>query len=348
MHMREQMDKYNHLYPVFHIRKWVDNGGQVYDKQLKKENKCRVINYKKDFTRQFYYSLGKVDNQLEKRLSVFEHEVAPLIEKIDSAENNVQLTGKELELLKLYCLLCASRHENTCEVIKNDKSGICKSNNYLLGTFRNSTQEEAVGVTSKIVDDFERVSKMRDDTIIDVGNFNGFSTQPLSYYTIGLHLAVVRAAEPIILISDRFCIIENTMDSDHLYSYIPISLKTALLLVKSKYFLNEKAFIETKRRFGEKYGDGTPDEYLSDLFGAEVGDYENRLFCEYYTQSTLEKHIEKETNSIYIKINNLPKEIFRLFNSIYCEDGEKILFCDKDELEFALKHQLQCRDIVIE
>lgn len=47
------------------------------------------------------------------------------------------------------------------------------------------------------------------------------------------------------------------------------------------------------------------------------------------------------------KISCLPKEVFRLFNSIYCEDGEKILFCDKEELGFALTHQLQCRDIVI-
>lgn len=43
----------------------------------------------------------------------------------------------------------------------------------------------------------------------------------------------------------------------------------------------------------------------------------------------------------------LPKEVFRLFNSIYCEDGEKILFCNKEELGFALTHQLQWRDIVI-
>ena len=58
-------------------------------------------------------------------------------------------------------------------------------------------------------------------------------------------------------------------------------------------------------------------------------------------------HIERETNSLYVKISCLPKEVFRMFNSIYCEDGEKILFCDKEELGFALTHQLQCRDIVI-
>ena len=44
--------------------------------------------------------------------------------------------------------------------------------------------------------------------------------------------------------------------------------------MKSKYFINGKTFIETKRRFGEKYGDGMSDEYLSDLFGAEVNPFQ--------------------------------------------------------------------------
>ena len=72
-------------------------------------------------------------------------------------------------------------------------------------------------------------------------------------------------------------------------------------------------------------------------------------FNQHLTKDGIMAHrIEKETNSIYIRINDLPKEVFRLFNSIYCEDGEKILFCDKNELEFALKHKLQCRNIVVE
>lgn len=341
----KRIEEYNHLYPAFHIRKWIDCGGQVYDKTSKKTNKCRVINYKKDFTGKFYYSLGKVDNELEKRLSVFEHEVAPLIDRIDTRKVCVQLSTKELELIKLYCVLCASRQDNTCEVIKNDESCFYKSNNYLFGTFRNATQEEAVSITAKIVDEFERVKSLPDVLGADIGGLKQEGKEALSIFTIGLHISIIRAETPILLVSDRFCIIENTMDSDHLYTYVPISPKTALLLVKSKYYYNKQAFVKTKQRFGEKYGNGYPDAYLSDLFGAEVGDYESCLFCDY--KKTVDEKLEQKAGFLNVEIHTLPKEIFQLFNSIYCEDGEKILFCDKEELDFALTHQLQCRDIVI-
>ncbi len=340
-------EKHNHLYPAFHIRKWADCDGKIYDKDLKKEDKCRTIVYKKDFTKDYYYSLGKIDNALEQRLSIFEHDITPLINRIDAMKESVQLSKKELELVKLYCILCASRHENTCEVIKNDESNVYRSNNYLFGTFRNETQEEVVGVTSNILDEFERLRRIPDDLETDNETLNNQGGQFGSFFTTGLHVSIIRAQDPILLISDRFCILENTMDSDHLYSYIPISPRTALLLVKSKYFYNEEIFLATKHRFGEKYGGGISDGYLSDLFGAEVGDYERCLFCN-YAQSATSNNVEKTNNSITIKIQILPKEIFRLFNSIYCEDGSKILFCDEEELAFALKHQLRCRNIALQ
>lgn len=345
--MGDSKKQNNHLYPVFHIRKWVDAGGQIYDKCSQKENKCRPVYYKKDFSAKYYYSLGREDSTLEDRLSQFEHTIAPLIERIDSAEKSVHLTGKELELIKLYCLLCASRHANTCEVIKSDEANIYRSNDYVFGTHRNETQEDAVDMTTVLVEVYEKMMGKPDDMNAGVGNIR-FGVYSPTIWTAGLHISVVRADTPVILISDRFCILENTIDSDHLYAYIPISPRTALLLVNGEYYFDAETLYETEERFGEKYGGGTPDEYLSELFGAEVGDYEDRLFCEYYSQSSLEKPIEKESNSIYIRINDLPKEVFRLFNSIYCEDGEKILFCDKNELEFALKHKLQCRNIVVE
>ena len=176
-------------------------------------------------------------------------------------------------------------------------------------------------MTTVIVDEYEKMMGMPEDMNAGVGNIRFGIYAPI-IWTAGLHISVVRADAPIILISDRFCILENTIDSAHLYAYIPISPRTALLLVNSEYYFDEETFYETEERFGEKYGDGTPDEYLSDLFGAEVDAYEDRLFCEYYTQPTMAQRIEKETNSIYIRINDLPKEVFRLFNSIYCEDGE--------------------------
>lgn len=150
----------NHLYPAFHIRKWVDVGGQVYDKSSQRKNKCRNINYQKDFTAKFYYSLGKDDSVLEDRLSRFEYTIAPLIERIDSSEKSVYLTGKELELIKLYCLLCANRHANTCEVIKSDEANIYRSNAYVFGTHRNETQKEAVEMTTMIVKEYEKLIEM--------------------------------------------------------------------------------------------------------------------------------------------------------------------------------------------
>ena len=51
-----------------------------------------------------------------------------------NGKNYKELTGKELELLKLYCVLCGSRHSFTSEVIKEDVSGIYQSNNYKYNT----------------------------------------------------------------------------------------------------------------------------------------------------------------------------------------------------------------------
>ena len=52
-----------------------------------------------------------------------------------------------------------------------------------------------------------------------------------------LHLCIFRNTENNIALSDVFAIIENTIDSDHLYTYIPVSPKTALFLVKTKYYI---------------------------------------------------------------------------------------------------------------
>ena len=59
---------------------------------------------------------------------------------------------------------------------------------------------------------------------------------------------------------------------------------------------------------------------------------------------------KEPTENIKVIVRIRPKidrEYDQNTNSIYCEDGEKILFCDQEELDFALTHQLQCRDIVI-
>ena len=333
--------QHNHLYPAFHIREWQKRGGNIYDKRMNGESKIRPID-RYDFSAKYYYSLGEKDDSLENRITTFEKTIAPLISRIESAEGCVPLSKKEVVLLKLYCYLCASRHSNACEVIKEDESGVYQSNHYLFGTFRNETQAEVVSSTEKIVKEFERIAVLPDTTGEEADR------QKSSFFSVctsGLHLSIFRADAPIIIISDRFCILENTMDSDHLYAYVPISPKTALLLVKSEYFYDQTCFERTKKRFGEKYGDGTPDEYLSDLLGAEVDNYENRLFYSAFKDQLMTIRAKKDTDTGFFQIHTLPKEVFRLYNSIYCDDGEKILFCDKAELDFALSHTLQCRTI---
>lgn len=331
----------NHLYPAFHIRKWVDQGGKIYDKKKAVEKRIRRVNPRKDFSAVYYYSLGEKDDGLENRISSFECEIAPLIEQIDTATESVNLKRKQLELLKLYCSLCANRHSNTCEVIKSDESGIYRSNHYLIGTHRIETQKDAVEITTRIVKEFERIREASKKTNQDN------SKQYVNAFTLGLHLAIFRSETPMVMISDRFCILENTIDSDHLFSYIPVSPRTALLLVKSKYYYDFEHFESTCIRFGNKYGLGTPDPYLSDLLGAEVGLYEDRLFRAAYKDELMIEPADDTCESLYVKIQKLPKEVFRLFNSIYCEDGEKVLYCDKKELEYALSHQLNCRDIKV-
>lgn len=340
--------EHNHLYPVFHIKKWIENGGRIFDKEKAKE---RFINYQKDFSFRYYYSLGEHNSELEERLCKFEHYIAPIIKNIDDANDSISLTAKELEILKLYCVLCGSRHNFTSEVIKDDESGIYQSNNYLLGLYRATTQKEAIRVTTQILDDFEKIEGMSNDMETQINPWVVLPGLVYSVFNIGLHIAIVRSEKPLICISDRFCIIENTLDSDFLYSYVPISPQTALFLVKSKYYLDDESFIQTKTRFGINYGSGEADPYLSVILGRYKNfDCEDILFCSYYRflshGNIKETYLTQfKAKKVKIKVNILSDEIFKQYNSIFCEDGKLILFCDKEELKFAIEHPLKCREI---
>lgn len=342
---KNNVKKNNHLYPFFHIKKWINFKGQLYDKQ---KNKIVDIEHN-EFSLPFYYSLGEKNSILEDRIQVFESKIGEIIKRIDEADLDVVLSGKELELLKLYCVLCGSRHEFTCEVIKEDESGIYQSNQYLWGVHRVDTQTQAVEITKQIMDDFRKIDLMKDDIQSWIESNYIEPSYIYSKYTMGMHIVIARAEQPILCISNRFCIIENTMDSDFLYFYVPISPKTALFLVKSKYYLDEKTYYNTLSRFGGKYGNGMPDPYLSVILGENM---EKELLCTYYLVRSCvhvkEFYFEKKkTCSASVRIRKFPKEIFRQYNSIFCEDGDKILFCNKEELEFALRNQLDCRKIEI-
>lgn len=59
-----------------------------------------------------------------------------IIREIDNAENTINLNGKQLYLLKLYCAFCSYRHQFTSEVITDDEFGMYQSNKYLWGVQR--------------------------------------------------------------------------------------------------------------------------------------------------------------------------------------------------------------------
>jgi len=50
-------------------------------------------------------------------------------------------------------------------------------------------------------------------------------------------------------------------------------------------------------------------------------------------------------NEATVKIQEVPLNIARQFNCIFAEDGKKILFTDKNELELTLNNKLLNRNI---
>lgn len=308
--------KLNHLLPRMVIKRWEENNGKIFDKE---KNKIRRVN-KYDYSEKYYYSLGKEDDELENRISTFETYVANILKQLNAAQNSIELTKKDLEILKLYVVLQSCRNNNTSPVIKNDESGIYINNNYFFGVPLVATQEEAVKVTTLICDEFNKIKNSND-------NFDNITSQ----FCLGLHLVIVANENNEFIISETTSIIECTMDSNYLFAYVPISPKLGLILPNSKYYFSEKDIEFTKRRFGNKYGNGKPDSYLSELLS------DNKLV-----------YNGTETNN-KIKLNfvKLVKEEIYSLNSIIYENGNKILFCNESSLEEA-KNKNPVREIYIE
>jgi|SRR5690554_5433466 len=333
----------NHLLPRLIIKKWEKSDGRLYNKKTKRNRKIKY----EDYSKKYYYSLGKVDDVLENRISVFENKIAPILAKVDDAEKVIRLTGKEVELLKLFCVLAACRQDNTSSLIKNDESGIYKDNNYIFGVPLIKTQEEAVGITGRIIDDFDRINALSDSS--EFNNWSRITTKSNnSFYTLGQHLVVLRNENNSNIISDICAVIECTMDSDYLFTYVPISPKTSLVLVKSKYYDNYEEYLFTLQRFGRKYGSGNPDPYISAIFEKR----EHILFNSYSSVRSAvhvnETYIKiKNYNNVVISIKDISLQEIRQFNSIFFEDGEKIVFTNEEELNFAKTIPLNSRNVIL-
>lgn len=336
----EIIKKHNHYYSKFHVKKWKECKGKIFDKATETKRK---IDLRMDFTEEFYYSENEPNNELEDRIGDFEAYIGETIKKIDCAKDTVHLTGKEYELLKLYCVLCANRHHFLTEVIKSDESGIYHSNNYLYGVFSIKNKDEALKMTKHIIEEFESLKKQDE---VQAMIYSPISSFYPCHSTVGLHLEILRRDKPDIIISDRCCLTENTLDSDFLYTYVPVSPFTALVLIKSKYYIDWQKFEYTKQRFGEKYGGGIPDPYLSVVFEGQ----ENLLFSScYLIRSNVhigEAYFKQErAHQVFLKIKEMPTRIVTQMNSMLCEDGELILYCDESALEKALKAKMPYRTV---
>lgn len=301
--------KNNHLLPRMVIKRWKENNGKIYDKE---KNKIRNV-IESDYSKEYYYSLGKVDDKLENRISFFEAYIANILEKLNKSTDSFEISKKDLEILKLYVVLQSCRNNNTSSYITADESGMYQNNNYLFGVPLINTQEEAVELTSSICSEFERIKKGNTDTRVNCvplkENLNLLS------YCYGLHLVIVGNDNDEFLISETTAVIECTMDGDYLFTYVPISPKRGLILAKSKYFYTKKDIEDSKKRLGFKYGP-TPDPYLSVILNDE-----KLIFNGIPNKDTIILSI--------VKLD--PPEIITL-NSVIYQDGQLILFSNEDAL----------------
>ena len=133
-------------------------------------------------------------------------------------------------------------------------------------------------------------------------------------------------------------IICKTIDSNYLYTYVPISPKTSLLLINSSYY-NELNSYYSKL-------DEYDDPYLSLLFN-----YEEDILFHSYNHVRSNVHINEEYlfvekyNMARVLIDKVSEDIFKDFNSIIYSDGTKILFTNEKGLNDAKENKLLYRKI---
>lgn len=303
----------NHLLPRMVIKRWEEHNGKIYDKI---KNKIRKVG-QLDYSEKYYYSLGKIDDTLENRISHFERYIGNLLKELDEAIDSIELSEKDMEILKLYVFLQSCRNNNTSPYILSDESGLYKNNEYIFGVPLVSTQESAVSITSRICDEFERINRLDknakysyDYRFLTGGEINS----PLLW---GLHLVIVNNKNNAFLVSETTSIIECSIDNNFMFAYVPVSPKIGLILAKSKYFYDMNQIEYTKVLFGRKYGNYYPDPRLSEVICDKKLTFNGSIL----------------DGKVKIKFNELSKvEVYNL-NSVIYEDGNNILFSSEEALK---------------
>jgi hypothetical protein len=334
----------NHILPRFILNYWKKEGAKVFVKSTKNTRELKYL----DFSKKYYYSLGTKDDALENRISKIEQALGIIIKKVNEAKKEIILTGKEIELLKLFVVLSACRQHNTSPFIVDDESGLYINNKYLFGVPFIDSQEKAVAITTLICDEFDRLQLLDDDAVFS--NTTHITLKEVLNCRLSLrqHLVISETPDNKNIVSDRCAIIECDLDSHYLYTYVPISPTKALLLVNSEYFFDKKTYDYTRGFFGRKFGNGYPDPFISDIFKG----YDSLLFCSYNKKklsvTTTEQYIDINSySSVKLEMIKLPKVCYASFNCVFAEDGKRIVFCDKDELDFSLKTKLHNRHITL-
>lgn len=323
--MEKQFEK-NHYFPKYNLKYWKEIDSKLYDKKTKKD---RNFNPGNNFQlHKFYYFDGTP--QIEKRLGKIENYMSQILKKISDSinENSIELSKYEISFIQLFLFLQASRQLNTTEVIKSDESGIYQSNNFLFGVRNLKDKEEMKYSMSSLINALESFIEEKTSEYLELW---------LHMQVHSTHLVIAKNNSNYICQSDVCCIIENDIDSNHMYTYFPQTPKIAFFLVKSKYFY--RAWHRSK--YLNRYNDEVISPILTNLETGLICQYNKEGFFEdsatYFFPSGPINFSKLKKEKIKLNFFELSKLIVDKYNKILFDDGEIFIHNQKTDYISNLK-----------